>query len=81
MFPESKSPVVTIQISPRSWGEEDEVYLKSTLHDTVLFKWQQSKLTISYIDALHAETSALGLQTLHRLWKDSNTPFRKYLKG
>lgn len=67
MFPESKSPVVITQISPRGWDEEDEVYLKSTRHDTVLFKWQQSKLTTSNIDALHAETSVLGLQTLRRL--------------
>lgn len=67
MFPESKSPVVTTQISPRSWDEEDKVYFKSTLHDTVLFKRQQSKLTKSNIDALRAETSVLGLQTLHRL--------------
>lgn len=57
------------------WG------LKGTLRDSVLFKWQQSKLTTSNIDALHAESSVLWLPTLCRLWKDSNTPFRKYLKG
>lgn len=60
-FPKCKILVVTTRMSPRSWDEEDEVYLKSTFCDTVLFKWQQSKLTTSNIDALYAETSVPGL--------------------